>query len=627
MKLCVRVCLIATALGAVCLEGQDAALKTASREDCSFQARPEEFLSRQLRNRRDIFDSTVKVGRSLSRNAVRGPAEPAPIRNLIDEEIFGKLARSNVAPARLTTDEEFLRRIYLDLTGGLPAPQQIREFVASENASKRDDVIESLLGSKAFVDKWAMWWGDILLNVAFPQNFDRQYNGRNIFDAWIKQSLTQEKGIREIAWEAVTAAGNSFDLPAAATNWALNAKTPMGPIQDTYDTMLNRTASAFLGLSHYDCLLCHNGRGRLEQISLWGSTATRVEAQKMAAFFARLEMPQRNLPITDFYYRSFDVRDRTTGNYDLNTNFGNRPDRVAIANQRFFTPEYRVTGATPPAGNWRTAFADNMVNDPMFAVNFANRLWKEFFILPLVDPVDGLDPARLDPSNPPPAPWVLQATHPELLARLAQALADSDYNLRAFIRTIAQSSAYQLSSRYEGEWKYDYVSLFARHYPRRLEGEEVHDILSVATGQMGSYTVNNLTARVALAVQLPEPIEPRSNGAVRDFMNTFIRGNRDTFYRSQNGSILQQLALMNDAFVNNRLRVASSPPLAAIAKMADDAAVDEIFLLLVARKPSDSERQNALEFLKTARTGAERNEFIEDLAWVCVNKVEFIFSY
>ncbi|MBI1788094.1 MAG: DUF1549 domain-containing protein [Acidobacteria bacterium] len=604
--------------------------------ECTFQANPQEFLARESRHRRDIYQATRKIGQSLARGGsgrLTMAAALIPKRNFIDEEIFGKLERLNVPSAALTTDEEFLRRIYLDLTGTPPAPADIRAFLADTSETKRDTVIEKLLYSPQFVDKWAMWWGDLLLNVAFPANFDRQYNGRNSYHEWIRRQLVWERTIKEIASEAVTATGNTFDIATAGTNFPINGKTPNGPIQDTYDTMLKTAASAFLGVSHYDCVLCHNGRGHLELVSLWGSTATRLEAQKMAAFFARLDMPQRNLPATDFYYRSFDVRDRTSGTYDLNTNFGNRPDRLPVAALRNLTPEYRG-GAAPSDSNWRKAFADSMVADPLFAMNFANRLWKELFGLPLVDPVDGLDPARLDPDNPPQAaspegkPWALQATHPELLVKLGQDLARREFGFREFLRVLVRSSAYQLSSRYDDDWKFDYVPLFARHYPRRLEGEEVHDAIALATGYPGSYTVNNSTERFTMALRLPEPVEPRSNGAVAGFMNAFLRGNRDTVFRSQQGSILQQLNLMNDSFVLSRLTARGSPPLIAISKLAtNEEVVEETFLLFLSRRPSEYEMRKGVEFLAGAKTPTERLDYIEDLAWVALNKVEFIFSY
>ena len=108
----------------------------------------------------------------------------------------------------------------------------------------------------------------------------------------------------------------------------------------------------------------------------------------------------------------------------------------------------------------------------------------------------------------------------------------------------------------------------------------------------------------------------------------FLRGNRDTVLRSQNGSILQQLALMNDLFVRDRVRVQISPAMQAVTRLqTNEEVVNQLFLMLLSRLPSEYERDTALSFLAEAKTPALRNEYIEDLAWVCINKVEFIFSY
>ena len=269
------------------------------------------------------------------------------------------------------------------------------------------------------------------------------------------------------------------------------------------------------------------------------------------------------------------------------------------------------------------------MTDPMLARNFANRLWKEMFNLGLVEPVDGLDPARLDPSNPPPAPWALQATHPQLLEDLAQLMRDGNYNLREFLRIVVQSSAYQLSSRYDAPWDLTKVPLFVRHYPRRLMGEEIHDALQMATGTTSNYTVEGWADTAKWAMELPEPVEPRSNGGANNFMNAFLRGNRDTQERRQAGSILQQLALMNDAQVINRVRVTASPVLQRISRIADNQQlVEEIYLAFLSRKPSEYEMGRAVAYIeKNATSAAARTTTLEDLGWALVNKVEFLFSY
>jgi Protein of unknown function (DUF1553). len=112
-------------------------------------------------------------------------------------------------------------------------------------------------------------------------------------------------------------------------------------------------------------------------------------------------------------------------------------------------------------------------------------------------------------------------------------------------------------------------------------------------------------------------------------MNNFIRGNRDTQQRVQAASVLQELGMMNDVFVTNRTKVSASPTLAAMAKIGSNAdLVNEMFLTMLARSPSRMERDRAVAFLDKAGTNAAaRNTAIEDLAWACLNKVDFLFSY
>ncbi len=593
--------------------------------ECTFLPKPQDFLERQSRAGKSVYQRTMQFA-FAARSTDRAPASELPPRNFIDEEIFQKLAQSKVPAARQIGDEDFLRRVSLDLTGRLPTPDEIREFLGSSSPTKRDDAVDRLLFSRAFTDRWTMWFGDLLENCSFPALFDRREDGRNAYYFWIKSAVNRNASIREMASTLITATGNHYDDVSGAANFPITGKTNMGPSQDTYDNMLVKASTMFLGMAQYDCVLCHNGRGHLDEINLWGKRTTRLEAQHMAAFFARLNMPSRNVPDADFYHFSYDVSDRTSGTYDLNTSTGNRPDRVPAGTVKNLTPEYRETAAAPQDGNWRAAFAANLTRDPMFARNFANRLWREMFGLGLVEPYDMLDPDRLDPSNPPPAPWALQATHPELLEKLAGFLTDTDFNFREFLRLLVFSNAYQMSSRYDGPWKVDYVPLFARHYPRRLMAEEIHDRIALATGVLGSYVIKNWAAPATLALQLPEPAEPRKDGNVANFLNFFLRGNRDSQPRTQDLTILQRLNIMNDPFVLNRLKVSASPGLQAIARIADNGgAVEELFLRFLARRPSDSERQSAMKYLETGQ--ADRNGLIEDLAWVAVNKAEFLFSY
>lgn len=633
----------------------------ADEGNCTFRAEPEAFLSAQARVQNEVFSKAFKfaTARLSSRRSLTA-ASDIPRRNFIDDEIFGKLDASGVAAASLTTDEEFVRRIYLDLTGRLPSPDQFRTFVADTSDNKRNDLIDRLLYSPEFTDKWTMWLGDLLQNTIqlSTSGINRQFDGRNAFYFYLRNSVDRQKSLRDLAWELIAGSGNNYAADTGMVNFMVGAQTAGGPNQDTYDQMMVKSVTAFLGLSHYDCLACHSGRGHLDQLSVYAKSKTRMDAWGMSAFFSRTRWTVNNAnatarQYTDPAFNSTEIFDITSGQYDANVTYGNRPAHCAnalppdpktgrcVATQSI-TPMYRDGRKPATNQNWRAAFAGMVVSDPLFAINFSNRIWKALFNMGIIDPVDSIDPDRLDPGNPPPDPFTLQPTHPELLQKLAGAFADSDYSLREFMRTLVQSSAYQLSSRYDGEWKLDYVPLFARHYPRRLDAEEIHDAIAQSTGVFTKYTVqatsfrtsptaafDNLPDTFTWAMKMPDTTEPRNNAAnASGFMNNFLRGNRDTQLRTQAGSLLQQLSLMNDGFVNNKTKISASPTLAAIAKMTDNGAIiNEMFLTFMARYPSDRERDAAMRFLSKANTSTLKNSSVEDLAWALINKVDFLYSF
>ncbi len=606
-----------------------------SGRNCTWIAAPDEVRQRGLLAGRDAYERTLAFTRSLpkTRAATAVPASELPVRNFIDEEIFARLQAEGVPAAPLASDEEFLRRVSLDLTGRIPSAEEIRAFVADPDPAKRDNVIEKLLASEAFFDKWSLWLGDLLQNAAFAQNRSQRIQGRNALYLWIRNALKEDKSWRDIAVEMLTVNGNNYDPGTAGTNFILRGFAPMGPAQDTYDLLLVKTATTFLGMGHYDCLLCHDGKYHLDSVSAWGVKVTRMEAQQMAAHFARITMTARRTAETDFYYQSADIGERAGGFYALNTNSGSRPNRApAIIGGLVVTslaPVYR--DGTPASGGWRESFVRSMIADPMFARNYANRLWKAMFGLALAEPVDGLDPARLDPRQAPPEGWSWQASHPWLLERLAEYARSMDFHLRDLLRLMAQSTAYQLSSRYDGEWNMTMAPLFARRIPRRLDAEEVHDAIVKAAQLPQPYTVQGFAEPFLWAAQLPDTSEPRSNGVARAFLDAFSRGNRDTLPRRQDGSILMWLNLMNSTFTASRARATgknASPYLAALARSgSNEQIVEDMFLTFLSRTPTDYERSVALKGLEKAATPAARATAIEDLAWALINKIDFLFSY
>jgi hypothetical protein len=260
-----------------------------------------------------------------------------------------------------------------------------------------------------------------------------------------------------------------------------------------------------------------------------------------------------------------------------------------------------------------------------------NYLWAEFFGRGIVEPTNAFDPARLDPDNPPPAPWKLQPSNPALLNSLAKRFIESGYNLKSVMREIAASDAYQLSSRYDGEWNVEWEPYFARHFVRRLWAEELHDAVVLSSGRTPSYNVGTgLDWGAGFAMKFADTVGiPANDPDVVAFLDAFTRGNRDDEPRTREGSVLQALSLMNSRFVDSFLRVEAvegspaSPLLAQNRDKGESEITGALYLAILSRLPSPVEMEKSVALLRDApRTAA-----IQDLAWSLYNKVDFIFSY
>ncbi|MBX7218567.1 MAG: DUF1549 and DUF1553 domain-containing protein [Blastocatellia bacterium] len=601
--------------------------------DCSFLNDPE-VLGDPLKHRHELSFQTEWLTRQLATAPTTTAA--APIRNYVDEEIFRKIEKDKVPSAPLTTDEEFLRRVTLDLTGRIPTQAQVEAFLADTSAgNKRDRYIETLIGSPEFVDRWTMFFGDLLKNSSRATNVVRYAEGRNAFYYTIKYAIEQNRPYNQFVTELLTKNGSNFEKTTGAVNYSVGTLTPMGPRQDTLDTAAAQTVQRFLGIETLDCLLCHSGQGHLNALNVWGTSIKREEAWGMAAFFSRMGV-RTTLVSQQPFIVSREIFDLPAGDYQLNTDSGNRVPRQPVDGKSVITPKYLFTGEAPARGeNYRQALARMLTKDRQFARATVNYLWAHFFGMGIVDPPTGFDLARLDPKNPPAEPWTLQPSHPELLEKLTDEFIESNYNLQAIMRTITKSSAYQLSSRFEGEWKEEYTPYFARKLVRRLDAEETYDALGRATGVTPGFNIQYFTQPVQWAMQLPDTTEPfpvpgvQNNPELfqyRNFLDTFGRGDRDSVPRTNNPSILQSLSMMNSTIVTNRIRAsAQNGTLAALqSKYGGDERgfVEAMFLTTVGRKPSTAESGQALSLLRANRTQGP-----QDLLWVLVNKIDFLYNY
>ncbi|MGI0017011.1 MAG: DUF1549 domain-containing protein, partial [Nitrososphaera sp.] len=169
--------------------------------------------------------------------------QTAPRNNFIDEYIFGKMERDGIPYAGLCTDEEFIRRVYLDLTGRIPAAEIVRSFVSDSNPAKRDMLVDTLIGTPPYVDRWTIWLSDFFRNTIYPGSAE----GRNAFYFQIRRWVQDNTPYNQIAQELITAAGDSF------SNGPLNYLMKAGIAgdyeqNDTLDDMAVAVTRNFLGV-------------------------------------------------------------------------------------------------------------------------------------------------------------------------------------------------------------------------------------------------------------------------------------------------------------------------------------------------------------------------------------------
>jgi hypothetical protein len=590
----------------------------------------------------------AKLGGPSQRFVIAGGSRTEGFRGtnragVIDREIFAAMEKAGVAPAAPSTDLEFIRRVTLDLTGRVPRAARVVAFLGDTNPDKRAALVDELLASPEYVDKWTMFFGDLFKNNSRNAQVVRFAEGRDAFYRWTKDAIATDKPYSQMATELIASSGsNSYEQ--GELNWMVGGFVTGSPRggQDIFDEQAANVAETFLGISHENCILCHDGRRHLDDLSVWGKQETRYEAWQLAAFFAK--SPMTRTPVTpgvnNPYYWSV-VDNPRAPDYPLNTTTGNRPERARVGTITNVTPVYPFTGEKPAANeNYRAALARFLTNDPQFSRAIVNYLWKELFGRGIVNPVNQFDLLRMEtatlPSANPNAPALstLQPSHPALLDGLAAEFKEDGFRLKALLRKIVLSDAYQLSSRYEGVWKAEYEPLFARKYVRRLWGEEIVDALA----QISNIPVPMTLAAnvpVAWAMQLPEPLNMPRGGTTAGFLDSFLRGNRDNELRRSDGNISQVLNLMNDPLVFQRARATGTGEGASLARAllnrypqasGNSALVGEMFLSVLSRGPDAAELSTSLTRLGTL-TGNARQQAVEDLLWSLFNKVDFLYNY
>jgi hypothetical protein len=543
--------------------------------------------------------------------------------NFIDQRLFAKMAADNVQPAAPASDAEFLRRVTVDVTGRIPTPEAAEAFLSSSDPDKRAKLIDSLLDSDAYSDQLTLFF---LNKFRVTRNHESiSVPARNTFYEFVRGFVKADRPYNQFVRELLAANGEVDTQPG--TQFFARWMDVNGPIQDSWDDITDKITTTFMGFKT-ECVSCHNGRAHLEKINVWLSRRTRQQFWQTSAFLSRMYYIRWSDDPIGFRPRIILI-DRDYGSYSgaVNpSNPGNRPARTSAVVE----PQFVLNQARPKSENWRADLGEIITSDKQFARATVNHLWANFFGHGIVDPPEAWDFTRTDPSVTPPEGFPSQNSHPELLEDLADFFIRNNYQLKPLIRQMLASDAYQLSSRYEGEWQPVFVRYFAKFEPRRLSAESLYDSLVTATRTEQPMTIAGMANALQYANQLPDAAEPSTDFRVVDFLNQAGRGNWTTIERSEEPTILGLLFSMNETQVVQRSLGTSSAAISSRNQVlridslpiTDEEAIRKMYIATLTRWPSEAEMATVLRY----RSGP-RAQWLSDLQWALLNKLDFTFNY
>ena len=599
------------------LLAQTPAPKLSHQDAETFEQAHKPLIQPERPRSKDAAAATAQVSKALP---ARGGSAPVVQRTFIDKHVFGRMAADKVPHAPLASDDEFARRAWLDATGRIPEPEALAKFLADRSPGKRDQLIDTLTASDAFIDKWTYYFEDLF------RAGGRMGSGLNLFHYWVREWLKLDRPYNEVITDLLTGAGkSSFSVPGSLYYQRDFVKAKDDPEMpdahdlvnqpDTVDEFTVTYSKVLLGLN-VACISCHDGAGHLEKVNLFLVKKKRDEFFSQAAFFGKT----RQIMNWENGYQAnteYTVDDEAPG-YDRKAD---SIVRVPRRGQGLSQPKFLLTGEAPREGeNDRDGLARMMTSHIQFRRAFVNRIWAELMGFGIVEPIDDFDLERYDAKKPPPAPWTIQPSNPALLDAMAEDFGANGHSFRHVVRTIMKSSAYQLSSSFPGEWQETYTPYYARKYVRMLSAPELHDAIALATGRPGSFSSG--TEKVGMAMQMPEP--KKAGADVQSFMRTFGQSNRDDMPKKVPPSSLQAMLLMQSKVVTERVNSTKGGLLSALLEKSSDdkALVEQLYLHTVSRKPSTPELKIGLEALqKDRRRGAE------NLQWALLNSPEFLFNY
>jgi hypothetical protein len=499
--------------------------------------------------------------------------------NYVDKHVFAKLKMLSIPPSDLCTDQEFVRRAYLDLSGVLPTSDDVKRFLANGDSRKREKLIDALLERDEYADFWTLKWADVLRN----NRKTVQVKGAHVYQSWLRERIAMNKPFNELVRELLTANGSTFANPAA--NYYRISTDPTN--------LAESTAQLFFGI-RMQCAKCHN-----HPFERW----TQDDYYSMAAWFARVKLkkdaiepgvagPMATGAMVVYSDRGGEITQPRTGK--------------TMAPKVMGMPAPTIS----PGKDRREALADVLAtaNNPFFAKSVANRIWFHLSGRGIVDPVDDFRD-----SNP--------SANDELLDALAKDFVAHNFDVKALIRVIMNSRTYQLSAQ-SNDFNKDDNKYFSHAVTKLLPAEPLLDAICAATDVPEKFAGLPLGTR---AVQLPD-------GEINHpFLKTFGQPARELACeceREGDSNLAQALQLINGPTVNEKLRSPTNRVGKLLAQgLSERVLLDELYYATLSRAPAEGEVKAALAHVAKATAPPDKRKAWEDVHWALLNSKEFLFRH
>lgn len=491
-------------------------------------------------------------------------------KNYIDELVYNKLKKIRVAPSALAADNMFLRRVYLDIIGRLPTPQELKDFETDISTGKRERIIDELIAKPEFADMWVMKWGELLRVRTIQDNGD-YFSEKNTmaYYTWLREQILGNVPVDKMVKSIVSATGSTFDNPPS--NYY--------KLETDVLKMSEDVAQVFMGM-RIQCAQCHN-----HPFDRW----TMNDYYGFASFFSQVGRKRGEDPRDTVIYNR--------GGGEVNHPVTKRP----------IPPTFLGGGVADVKGkDRREVLAEWLASpqNPYFARNLVNIVWAHFLGRGIIDPVDDV---RI--SNP--------ASNPELLDELAKRFTESNYDFKALVRDITNSRTYQLATQANESNASDTVN-FAKGSIRRMRAEILLDAINQVTETEERF---NKTPKGMSAVQIAD------GNVTSYFLTTFGRATRETVCSCEvkmEPNLSQALHLLNGDTVNNKVQSGGVvKKLLASGKEANEI-VDDLYLRTLSRKPTAVEMEKLEPFLVQKE---KREDALNDLFWSLLNSKEFMFNH